>query len=58
MTKLKFYDLKSKKTFTTDKFKVVRKKTKRGFTCFAIAKAPSGIDAYRIISKDMYNNLK
>jgi len=48
MTQLKFYDLKAKKAFTTDKFKI----EKRGKRTFAIATAPSGIKAFRIVSKD------
>jgi hypothetical protein len=45
--KIKFYDLKAKKSFTTDKYKVVVKKGKR----FAVAKAPSGIDSWRLLGK-------
>ena len=44
-TELKFYDLKAKKSFTTTKYKVVVKKGRR----FAIADAPSGIKAWRIM---------
>lgn len=51
MPKLKFYDVKGKKSFTTDKFKFTSKKTKAGMRYFAIAKAPSGINAWRIVSK-------
>lgn len=57
MPTLKFYDVKAKKSFSTDKYKLIEKansKTKRK-TCFAVAKAPSGIDAYRIVSKSFYN---
>lgn len=54
MPKLKFYDVKGKKSFTSDKFKVVKK----GKRNFAVAKAPSGIEAYRIISKEMAKDLK
>ena len=43
--KLKFYDLKGKKSFTTDKYTMVTKKGRR----FAVAKAPSGIDSWRIL---------
>jgi len=45
MEKLNFYDLKGKKKFTSDKYKTVVKKGRR----FAIAKAPSGIDSWRIL---------
>lgn len=45
MPRLKFYDLKRKKSFTTDNYKIVVKSGRR----FAVAKAPSGIDSYRII---------
>jgi hypothetical protein len=45
--KLKFYDVKGKKKFTSDKYKVVEKKGRR----FAVADAPSGIKAWRIMGK-------
>ncbi len=46
--KLKFYDIKAKKSFTTNKFKVVNKKGRR----FAVAKSPlTGIMAHRIMKK-------
>jgi hypothetical protein len=48
MEKLKFYDMKGRKAFTTDKYEI---KTKNGRK-FAVAKAPSGAVAYRIVSKD------
>jgi len=51
MTKLKFYDLKGKKSFETDKYKIVTKDTKRGKMKFAVATAPSGIPSYRIMKK-------
>ena len=47
MEKLTFYDLKAKKKFTSSKYKVVTKKGRK----FAVAKAPSGIDSYRIMGK-------
>lgn len=47
MEKLKFYDVKAKKAFMSDKYKTVTKKGRN----FAVAKAPSGIEAYRIVSK-------
>jgi len=45
--KLKFYDVKGKKKFTTDKYIIKVKKGRR----FAIADAPSGIKAWRIMGK-------
>lgn len=51
MPKLKFYDVKGKKSFTTDRYKFTSKRTKAGMRYFAIAKAPSGIQAWRIVSK-------
>ncbi|MHA1476570.1 MAG: hypothetical protein ACTSPU_00070 [Promethearchaeota archaeon] len=48
--KLKFYDLKKKKAFTTDKYKVVTRKVKGNTRKFAVADAPSGIKAWRIIA--------
>jgi len=47
MPKLKFYDVKAKKAFTSDKYKYVTKKGRK----FAVAKAPSGIMAWRIVGK-------
>jgi len=58
MPKLKFYDMKGKKSFETDKWKLISKNTKRGVTHFAVAKAPSGCDAYRIVGKEFYNKFK
>jgi hypothetical protein len=45
--KLSFYDVKAKKKFDASEYKVVEKNGRR----FAVAKAPSGIDAYRILGK-------
>ena len=58
MQKLKFMDLRKRKVFLTDKYRLTAKKTKRGITYFAIAKAPSGVESWRIVSKDFYNKFK
>lgn len=58
MPQIKFYDLKKKKAFLTDKYRFTSKNTKRGIKYFAIAQAPSGIPSYRIVSKDFYNKFK
>ena len=51
MPKLKFYDVKAKKSFTTDEFRLEVKNTKAGKRKFAIAISPlTGIEAYRIVS--------
>ena len=47
MKKLKFYDLKAKKSFSTDKYTAKTKKGRR----FAVAKTPSGSTAWRILGK-------
>ncbi len=47
MEKLNFYDLKGKKKFSSSNYKVVIKKGRR----FAVTKAPSGIDSWRIMGK-------
>ncbi len=52
MPELKFFDVKRKKEFRTDKFDIVVKKTKSGKRKFAVANAPSGIKAFRIVSMD------
>lgn len=44
---LTFYDLKSKKRFATSSYKIVVKNGRR----FAVAKAPSGIESWRILGK-------
>lgn len=47
MERLSFYDVKGKKKFTSGSYKLVTKSGRR----FAVAKAPSGIQAYRIVAK-------
>jgi len=54
MKQLKFYDLKKRKTFLSNKYKLISKRTKRGMRYFAFTTAPSGVKSYRIISKDFY----
>lgn len=54
MPKLKFYDLKNKKAFETDKYKF---ETNSG-RFFAIAISPSGAKSYRIVSKEFYSKNK
>ncbi len=49
MVELSFYDLKGKKKFTSSNFRIVTKKGRR----FAVTKAPSGIEAWRIVGKDI-----
>ena len=48
MEKLSFYDVKSKKKFTTDDYRIVTKKGRR----FAVAKSKSGPhECWRILGK-------
>jgi len=54
MPELKFYDVKGKESFMSDEFRLVSKETKKGTSYFAIAKAPSGIEAWRIVSKGFF----
>lgn len=58
MPSLQFYDLKRKKSFTSDRYTLTSKKTKTGMKYFAVAKAPSGVPSYRIVGKDFYNKYK
>tara|TARA_B110000263_G_C15232955_1_gene475546 strand:+ start:912 stop:1109 length:198 start_codon:yes stop_codon:yes gene_type:complete len=44
---LNFYDVKGRQKFNSTKYSIVVKSGRR----FAVSKAPSGIDAYRIIGK-------
>ena len=46
-TELNFYDVKGRQKFNSSKYSIVVKSGRR----FAVAKAPYGIDAYRIIGK-------
>lgn len=54
MPKIKFYDVKKKKSFIANKFVLKSKRTTKGMRFFAVAKAPSGINAWRIVSKEFY----
>jgi len=50
--KLKFYDIKAKQAFETDKYEVVEKQTARGAMIFAVATSPyTGVKVYRLIGK-------
>jgi len=45
---MKFYDVKAKRSFNTNKYKIVRKNK----TTFAVTKSPiTGIKCYRIIKR-------
>ena len=44
---MKFYDVKARKPFQTDKYKTVMKKGRK----FAVATSPTGTKAYRIMGK-------
>jgi len=56
--KLKFYDVKKKKKFVTNRYTLRTKRKNGRTTYFAVAKAPSGIEAWRIVSKEDYKKLK
>jgi hypothetical protein len=50
--KLKFYDVKAKQAFETDKYEVVEKETARGAMLFAVAASPyTGIKVYRLLGR-------
>ncbi|MBP1448727.1 MAG: DNA-binding protein CC1 [Thermoproteus sp.] len=50
--KLKFYDVKAKQSFETDKYETVERNTARGPMLFAVATSPySGIKVYRLLGK-------
>jgi len=52
MPKLKFYDVKAKQAFETDKYEVVEKETAKGKMKFAVATSPyTGIKVYRLLGK-------
>ena len=53
--KLSFYDVKTKKKFETDDYRVVEK----GGRNFAVTKSPAGShECWRVISKDQAAKLK
>ncbi len=56
MPKLKFYDVKGRKTFTTDKFTLSSKRNPRTkkMSYMAKTKAPSGAKANVFVSKEFY----
>ena len=58
MPKLKFYDLKEKKSFETDKYNLTSKKTSKGTKYFAKTKSPKKNECWRIVSKDFYKKFK
>jgi len=45
MEKLSFYDLRAKKKFLSDKYKMVERKGRK----FAVCKSPSGVESWRIV---------
>jgi len=49
---MRFYDLKNRKMFETSKYVVIKKRVRGKIRHFAVATAPSGIKAYRIIAKN------
>ena len=50
--KLKFYDIKAKQAFETDKYEIIEKDTARGKMKFAVATSPyTGIKVYRLLGK-------
>lgn len=58
MKRINFYDVKGKKKFMSNKYKLTNKRTKTRMVYFAIADAPSGIKAWRIVSKKFYSENK
>ncbi len=50
--KLKFFDVKAKKAFETDKYELVEKTSSKGVVIFAVATSPyTGIKSWRIIKR-------
>lgn len=45
MEKLKFFDLKGKKTFESEEYRIETRKNRR----FAVAQSPSGVESWRIL---------
>jgi hypothetical protein len=52
MQRLRFYDIKAKQAFETDKYEVVEKQIARGPMLFAVATSPySGVKVYRLLGR-------
>ena len=52
MQKLKFYDVKAKQAFETDRYEIIEKETARGVVLFAVAVSPyTGVKVYRILGR-------
>ena len=49
--RLKFYDMKKRKTFTSKEYEYVVKDTSKGKVQFAVTDAPSGIKSWRIVKR-------
>ena len=50
--RLRFYDIKAKQSFETDRYEVVEKVTPRGRMLFAVTVSPyTGIKVWRILGK-------
>jgi hypothetical protein len=50
--KLKFFDVKAKQAFETEKYEVVERQTPRGVLLFAVATSPyTGIRVYRLLGR-------
>ena len=60
MPKLKFYDVKGRKSFSTDKFKLSSKRNPRNKRMVYMAKttAPSGAKANVFVKKEFYMEYK
>ena len=51
LDRLKFYDMKKRKTFTSNEYEYVVKDTSKGKVQFAVTDAPSGIKSWRIVKR-------
>jgi len=54
MPVLKFFDVRVRKGFSTDRYKFVLKKVKGNIRYFAVAKSPSGTESWRIVPREFY----
>lgn len=52
MQKLKFYDIKAKQAFETEKYEVVEKQTAKGVMLFAVTTSPyTGVKVFRLLGR-------
>ncbi len=58
MPTIEFFDMKTKKKFRTDNFRLETRPARGRITHFAVADNSSGSESWKIISKDNYDKFR